>query len=107
MRLSKKRAIELTLELWQWLYKHPDKGKFKWPEWEYNGGKYPTVINDCFACNKGPCSKCPLLPLWPDTCCPGAHQSTIYTRWAAAKSNKTRKKYAKQIVDFCKKELAK
>lgn len=109
MRLTKKRAIELTLELWMWLYENPGKYKSDWPGWKDSGGIYETVDCECFACEHAfatirRCKSCVLLPLWPQTCTSG---DNVYANWNEATTDKAKKKYAKQIVDFCKKELAK
>ena len=110
MKLTKKRVLELTLELWQWLYDNPNKRKENWPGWEGNGGSYYSETK-CFACSYtfaqkdgDGCNLCPLLPLWPDGCT--ASSQSPYMQWVMAKSRKDRKKYTKEIVDFCKKELA-
>lgn len=110
MKLTKKRAIKLTLELWQWLYDNPDKGKSDWPEWEYNGGQYECLPTDCFCCEwvfrvtKTTCSACPLSPLWGISCT-DLSEGNVYRLWGKATTQKDKKKYAKQIVDFCEKEL--
>ena len=60
-------------EMWLWLAKHPDKNKWDWPGWKYNGGTYEmdVAFRDCFACEyagKKPdkpyeqeCCRCPLI----------------------------------------------
>ncbi|KKL78873.1 hypothetical protein LCGC14_2020530 [marine sediment metagenome] len=45
MRLSRKKAIELCIELWTWLAK-TGKKKEDWPEWK----KYGDIKNDCWFC---------------------------------------------------------
>lgn len=112
MRLTKKRAIELTLELWTWLYENPTKYKANWPGWTWSGGQYKEVSCDCFCCEwvftvtKKGCSSCPLAPLWGASCAE-LSEGNVYRLWGEATTNKDKKKYAKQIVNFCKKELAK
>ena len=104
MKLTKKRALKLTIELWQWLYDNPDYEKCDWPGWWRNGGSYDAVCN-CFACEyafnslKGSCFKCPLLPLWPGGC---IEETSLYCQWTKTKDRELRKKYAKSIIDFCK-----
>ena len=76
-KLSLKECKKRCAELWDWLADNPGNTKNKWPEWEYNGGKYSMVINRCFACeytlpkpkyiddfDKINCKKCFLLGLW-------------------------------------------
>ena len=45
MRLTRKKAIELCIELWTWL---AETGKYRreWPEWE----KYGDILNYCWFC---------------------------------------------------------
>ncbi len=45
MKLTRKKAIDLCIELWTWLAK-TGKKKEKWPEWE----KYGEIKNDCWFC---------------------------------------------------------
>lgn len=71
-RLTKKKAIELTIELWKWVYKNKSFDKKAWPEWD----KYGYVKNECFCCeyvdrkphlfgNMDCVEYCPLYKLWP------------------------------------------
>ncbi len=104
MRLSKKRAIKLHRELWDWLYRHPGLTvqKREWPEWKENGGRYYHVKAYCFLCvwvkgKGGGClTYCPLK--WPGGWCGGA--KSYYVKWKDARFNYTRKRYAKQIRDL-------
>lgn len=48
MRLSRKRAIELTIELWTWMAE-TGRRQNDWPGWKDNGGKY-QVEESCFMC---------------------------------------------------------
>ena len=106
MKLTKKRVLELTLELWQWLYDNPGSGKCDWPGWRRNGGIHEATCN-CFACEyafsslKGSCFKCPLLPLWPGYGCMGVN--SLYVQWTQTTNMELRKEYAEKIIDFCKK----
>ena len=50
MKLTKKRAIELHRQLWDWLAKNPGKDKNQWPEWQWNGGEFMEVEFECFLC---------------------------------------------------------
>jgi hypothetical protein len=71
-RLTKKKVIELTIELWKWVYENKSHDKRAWPEWD----KYGYVKNECFCCeyaDRKPhafgdmdCEDyCPLYKLWP------------------------------------------
>lgn len=105
MKLTKKRALKLTIELWQWLYDNPKSEKRYWLGWRKNKGRY-TAVGDCFACEyafrslkKVGCDKCPLLQLWPDGC---MENTSPYIQWTKTRDIELRKKYAKSIIDFCK-----
>lgn len=83
-RLTRKRALELTRDQWDWLAKHPDKYKYEWPMLDKFKGK---PIFDCFCCEyakqhgekdfgdrrniewrDASCPQCPLRKLWPQNC---------------------------------------
>lgn len=61
MKLTKKKAIELSIKLWTWLAE-TGKEKEEWPVWD----KYDyAILNDCFLCEyddqkRGGCNACPL-----------------------------------------------
>ena len=103
MGLTRKQAIRLHRELWDWLYENPEKGKDDWPRWEFNEGKIKEVENDCFLCELAMrdgvviCEKCILspIPYKPVFCL-----NCLYDRWHNAETNKTRKKYAAIIRDL-------
>jgi len=91
MKLSRKKAIELCIELWEWLAK-TGKRKENWPEWK----KYGDILNDCWFCvyviqHKKGCNYCPLH------CFEGCF-GTYYGKWDIAKTPRTRKKYAKLFL---------
>lgn len=98
--ISKKEAIRLHREMWNWLYHHPTKAKDDWPEWEKNDG--PIAEGPfgvwCFLCY----FDCCILDWSPYTdCMKGKGEKvSFYRRWQRAKSPKTRKKYAKIIRDL-------
>lgn len=46
IRLSKKKTLEIGLELWAWLSTHPDKSKKHWPGWM----KYGEMTCLCPCC---------------------------------------------------------
>jgi hypothetical protein len=50
MKLSKKKALKLHRELWNWLAKNPEKVKYEWPRWVHNKGDIPEMSNECFLC---------------------------------------------------------
>jgi len=103
MKLTKKKAIELHRELWDWLYHHPNKQKWDWPSWESNGGNIPRVSSYCFLCEysvqhwNNYCRETCILDWSPDSGCLG---DGAFERWDNAISPRTRKKYAKIIRDL-------
>ncbi len=46
MKLTKKEAIDISIELWRWLAKTGANHKSKWPGWK----KYGRIQNDCPLC---------------------------------------------------------
>lgn len=77
--ITKKEAIELTIELWSWLRDNPGKRKKDWPKWDTGQRvvhsrapqaegyyfRYERIPYGCFLClvfkNGNDClSKCPL-----------------------------------------------
>lgn len=49
MKLTKKKALEIAIELWGWIVDNPGKNKNEWPEWE----KYGEMRYDCPLCEVG------------------------------------------------------
>jgi len=109
MKLTKKKAIELHRELWDWLYHNPEKAKGDWPRWE----ELEKVMAQCFLCEYAN-RKCNLT-LFQCECCPLAwprfdlwsrkgvfcyQKDTPFDKWAKAKSPRIKKKYAKIIRDL-------
>lgn len=101
MKLTKKRAIELHRELWDWLYHHPSKVKDDWPRWEDNGGDISEALCDCFLCEYKQTTTIESCFTWP--CILDWQNRGCFSRkgylglWEIALSPKTRKKYAKLI----------
>ena len=89
LRLTRKRAIELSIELWKWLAETGGR-KGKWPGWL----KHNEVQDDCFLCeydhqHKGCCDSCPIEKTHDCSC-----YSLYFVEWDEAKTPKDRKKYA-------------
>ena len=102
MKLTAKKAIELSIELWTWLGE-TGKEKWEWPKWGCKGGEYPEVQSDCFLCEydeqkQNDCVACPYCIKYGD--CDDVGQPFI--RWANAETKTTRKKYAKQFLEQLK-----
>lgn len=101
MRLTRKKAIALCIELWEWLAE-TGKRKDDWPGWK----KYGYVYLLCFFCEYGQqrrqknksqkslCIVCPLYQLKPPKGC----YSSAYKKWADAITPRSRKKYAKLFL---------
>ncbi|KKN57573.1 hypothetical protein LCGC14_0561190 [marine sediment metagenome] len=49
MRLTKKKALEIAIELWEWIVDNPGKEKREWPEWK----KYGNMVFYCPFCQYG------------------------------------------------------
>jgi len=67
MKLTEKKAIQLSIKLWTWLYDNPEKHKSDWPLYEKYG--LYDMKSSCFCCqyyynNSNNediiCKKCPL-----------------------------------------------
>lgn len=103
MRLTRKKAIELSIELWEWLAETGSGEKSEWPEW----GNYGEVIYlaDCFLCEYGnrninpkniedkywtECGACPYHKKF-GRCC---NDNTPFWLWAEEEEIEPRKKYA-------------
>ena len=116
MRLTKKKALQITADLWAWLEKNPTASKIWWPEWEIHGGSIPAMRADCPCCEytqdrneETDCNKCPLLSLWPnetDYPCLDNEKTDYFHKWCYGKSPKTKKKYARIIKEGALKELS-
>jgi len=106
MRLTRKKAIELCIELWTWLAK-TGKKKEKWPEWE----KYDVIKNDCWFCEHLiyqqkrneeyptkilPCIKYCIYYKKYGKC--QDNGKTIFDEWDEARTPEERKKYAKLFL---------
>ena len=107
--MKRKRALELCERLWYWLHSHPSRGKRDWPGWSANGGPTPWCFCSCPCCEYalrggGSCRRCPLKSLWGTDC---TGDESPYFKWNRSRSPKTRKKYAAQIRDAARAELAK
>ena len=99
MKLTKKRAIELSIELWEWLAE-TGKEKEDWPEWKQNGGKHPDVMSLCFLCEfdeskRGICDDCPYFKRYGEC----SNADTPFAQWAEAETKTTSKKYAKLFLE--------
>lgn len=104
MRLTRKKAIEITKELWTWLAETGEGYKNTWPGWK----TYGVVQNDCAFCEYSYpkaigyhdtddviCRKCP----WYRKFGHCEEYDSPYWKWWEARSAKTRKKYARLFLE--------
>lgn len=95
MRLTKKKAIDISIELWEWLAETGETRKKDWNGWN----KYGYMWAYCALCKYarqrgGACGYCPyyeVFGLCGDT--------NPYGRWLYAETPKTRKKYALKFLE--------
>lgn len=103
MRLTKKKALQITADLWGWLEDNPKKEKEEWPEWEFNGGNIAVMLDDCACCEYAQfeCNRCPLIKLWREKSSGGdpCMGEGYFNTWGDAKTPKTKKKYARIIKE--------
>ena len=89
MKLTKKKAIKISRELWDWLAETGEESKADWHGWE----KYGKMHDDCALCEyvrtREGCISCPL-----GQDCYG----TYFGNWYKARKPETRKKYAALFV---------
>lgn len=101
MKLTKKKAIEISIELWTWLAE-TGKRKYEWHGWE----KYGEMQCDCPLCEYSlikkevhDClGKCPYYEKF-GFCFGG---DSVWHKWNFAQAPRTRKKYAKLFLEQLK-----
>lgn len=100
MRLTKKKAIEIAIELWTWLAETGCEWKIEWTEWD----KYGEMENDCplCECSGSDCDGCSYHLQFGNCEHQVGKELTIFDRWNYAKTPKTRKKYAKLFLEQLK-----
>lgn len=113
MRLTRKKVIELTKELWTWM-RETGLSKSMWPKWKDNGGEYDDADCHCFFCEyqvrkekrvstkelrtmEG-CGFCPYFVKYEYCNAPG----TPFYNWDYSRDLRTRKKYAKKFLEQLK-----
>lgn len=103
MRLTKKKAIEISIELWTWLAETGAEYKWDWSDW----GKYGKMHSSCAFCeysqrqaklSEGRCDYCSYYQQFGGCCLAG----TPYDNWDVAETDETRKKYAGQFLEQLK-----
>lgn len=102
MKLTKKKAIEYSIELWTWLVKAGAEFKGDWDGWD----KYGKMSSGCPLCEyagfppSSNCRKCPYYKKFKR--CYDNGEDTIYSKWEDASTPGTRKKYAKLFLEHLK-----
>lgn len=112
MRLTRKKAIELCIELWTWLAKTGKEDKSDWPGWlkYYASVKIAgeRVWGYCWFCEYDErqkerektllsCSFCPLVEIFGIDGC--TNKQCYFKKWERAKTPRTRKKYSKLFLN--------
>ena len=111
MRLTAKKAVELSIELWTWLAE-TGKEKPSWKGWKYNGGQYLAQA-DCFLCEYAGrrackqaidnyCALCLYYKTYGYFCIDNVNCSTPFEKWCDVETKPTRKKYAKLFLEQLK-----
>lgn len=117
--MTKKEALQITADLWKWLYEHPSKEKYDWPRWEWKGGEVRECLSCCPLCEyakiegtyRVDCCHCLLQWTSKDESIikigfqPCMNRTASFAKWDDAKSPKTKKKYAKIIYEAALEEL--
>ena len=102
MRLTRKKAIQLSIELWKFL---ADTGleKEDWPEFEYdeNDDEFiyqgKNIASGCFLCEltlEDDCENCPYYEKFGHC----NEDGTYYNLWESSTTKRKRKKYASQFL---------
>ncbi len=106
MKLTKKEALEKTIEMWTWLAEHPEAEKKDYFK-ENNISNRP--ICDCYCCQYAleinAKSRCRYCPAWFDT--NGCYvDNSPYFKWRYEKDSKSKRtKYALEIVALAKEKI--
>lgn len=130
MKLTKRQALEICRDLWDWLAANPDSHKEDWPGWT----SLRPFAHDCPCCERVlrelgrpedddymHCTSpeggsetqdkvrvemldlCPLKSLWPNGCC---NLPSPFIQWATYRHDPSRREQcARAIADACRKEL--
>ena len=100
---NEKKALDITIELWEHLVETGNEFKGDWPKWE----EYGWMLADCPLCayyrprGGNNCRTCPLA----DREAKGNYGCWGYSfgLWFSAKTKRTRKKYAKLFLEELRK----
>lgn len=100
MRLTKKKAIEISIELWTWLAETGEESKYIWEGWD----KYGEMDAGCAFCEYVARHRprgCGCCPYWAKfhSC---QDYGSPYDKWTTSETISTRKKYAKLFLEQLK-----
>jgi hypothetical protein len=107
MRLTKRKALELTEELWRYMEETGSDRKSSWPGWK----KYDDMEFPCFLCEYDErdggdiaCTHCPLYGKWAGylTC---DVRNAPFNNWCRAQTKEEGQATSKVIADLCRDEL--
>ena len=120
MKLTKRKALEICMELWKDLARTGSGSKSSWKGWK----KYGKMNSECPCCeyslteeSKRDCNKCPLLSIFgnknrkrkydisDDPCVD--REYSVYNKFRRTITSIERRKYARIIWKACEKELKK
>ena len=98
MILTKKKAIEISIELWEWMAETGAEDKHMWEGWK----KYGRMCAHCPLCEYVTrrdaafrnCLSCPLASYSLKNC-----YLSAFADWTEAKTEVDRKKYAKLFLE--------
>lgn len=104
MRLTRKKAIQITKELWEWLAETGGGRKGDWPGWD----KYGVMAVDCPLCEYNSrhtftdtelsCEPCPYFQALGHC----NMNRTPFRRWIMAVTKENRQKYANLFLEQLK-----
>lgn len=98
MKLTRKKAIELCIELWEWCAE-TGRVKHNWPGWKKYKNYKPEDFSHCWLCiytEYRSCHDCPWYKRF------GHCLDGVYEYWDNTTSQSQRKKYAKLFLEQIK-----
>ena len=110
MKLTARQALEIGLELWEWLEDNPSKEKHEWPGWE----KYERMAADCPCCeykdqqDSNDCGDCLIywrLKLGLDNHC--TYYDSPFLRWCNAETPRSSRFWAGKVAKLHREALEK
>lgn len=106
MKLSRKKAIALCIELWTWCME-TGKRKSEWPKWNIYGKimsccwfcEYDDQMLDRYKRKRPSCGYCPLITSGLGKC---NKEGGFFDKWDKAKTPRITKKYAGLFLEQIK-----